>query len=128
MGVTSKWLDKSQTMICYNITGQWTWDELWTVIHDMRAQSDGHPYPIDIVADFTESRHVPNDALTHLRKLMATRPTNRRLSVFICPNNVMIRSLVSMAKPLLPRNANIHLVDTMDEALAVIQESRAGSV
>jgi hypothetical protein len=45
--------------------------------------------------------------------------------MLVCPNNIMIRSLVSMAKPLLPQDNNIHLVNSFDEALALIQESHA---
>lgn len=118
MAVHVKWWDDTRTILHYQFVGHWTWEEYWSAIEQARKYSVDE-MRVDIVADFIETGMVPGSALTHLRKAVATRPPNRGI-VVVVGTNIVVRSLISMSKPLLPRAMRFDIVDTLEEALDII--------
>ena len=118
MPVDFHYIDDKIKILHYQFKGNWTWDELWSTVDNAREVTTTAPR-VNIIADFRETGVISNDALTHLRKLVTSRPRNRGI-VVIVGSNLIVRTIINMGKPLFPRSLRFDIVDTIDEAMDII--------
>jgi hypothetical protein len=120
------WDDVLSNVIVYSVRGSWTWDDFYfgqeqakNLIHKFGTHAS-----IDIIVDLQKSRFVPNDVLTHMRKI-ATRETSMNLVVLVT-KSLYVSSLFKTLKQFVHKKTtdNIHLVETLEQAYDVINLHR----
>lgn len=123
MGVTARWWDDHRNIAYYELRGQWTWQEMWQAIYEMREISADQDR-VDVIVDVREGGIVPSQALQHMRKMVMTRPPNRGIVVIVGTSRA-VRSIVSMARPLLPRTMRFDVVDDVSQALNIVYREQS---
>jgi hypothetical protein len=127
MPVTVRWYDDAHTIILYEFSGKWTWDEFYPIYeqaYEMITGIDGKVHSICMPMDDDARGHVPVGALTHIPSIIRKTPSNGGIAAVITQGRFW-RTMDSMIGKMLPayRN-NVAFVKSLDEALERIGESQ----
>ena len=120
------WDNAEQTVGRYDLTGNWTWDELDEVMDESWAKIAKRDVVIDSILIF-ENRSLPPNAMPHLRKLATERPANTGILVAIGAG-IIQRSVVQVFtraySSTLRREVPIMFADSLDEARQILAQKR----
>ena len=122
MPVTYSWYNDNQTVLLVEFKQKWAWDDMYRVRDAVLAESTGDNR-VDVIADFSKTRHVPPNAMTHGRKALEKMHPNQGIQIFVGVPT-MLKMMFDAAKTLMPQvivDANFAFADTFDEALRIIE-------
>lgn len=128
MPITIKPFNEARDIYLYEFDGNWTWDEIYKGLVDYKESIKGTTQRIDNIIDFRQSNGIPNGAITHLKAIANSRPEQTYLAVFVTDNRFARMILEIAARLNTTINEKYKLASTMEEALAMIEESRANDV
>jgi hypothetical protein len=124
MAIRYYWQDDEKTLIRYELEGSWTWDELYGVLYEALQEIQAVGHRVDAIIDLRNTNNVPGAGLTNLKRISELNPSNSELSVFVT-SSAFLRSLYEMGSRIHQGVArHYRIVPTMDEAEALIAESR----
>ena len=86
MPITVRWDDDAHTRIYYVFSGSWKWDEFDALYTDVYKMLDTVSHTVHAVVDLRESRIVPQDTLTQMRRLTFQQHENGGITVVITDN------------------------------------------
>jgi hypothetical protein len=92
MPVQVRWYDDAQTIVLYEIEGNWTWDELYPEYRRAIQMEKSVPHRVDVLIDVRRSGRLPLNVLTHMKNFSDRQPENIGLSVVISQSQ-FIRAL-----------------------------------
>ena len=125
MGVTVHWDNDHQTVIRYDFTGHWTWDDFQAAIHTAVALRQSADTTVDVIHNLENTPNIPEGALSWLLKLRERSP-KRGAVVFAAgrffgyyKNLVAIFNQISKGS-----TAPVIVVQTLAEARAVVEKLR----
>jgi hypothetical protein len=125
MGVQAVWDNEQQTIIRYDLSGKWTWDEFFTAYETAKAMLNASPHVVHFILNPTDAasrRHLPPGIVSRIGNTARTKLPNAGITVAIGSSNV-VRSIISAAARLYPRiSKQYQFADTLDEARAIIAE------
>jgi hypothetical protein len=118
MSVEVSWVDYAQTTILRNFTGLWTWEEFYKSQEQVNAMLRSVPHKVHQILDFSETKSLPPNALTHLRNSGRNVPPNRGKSIVVTRNNFFLQ-MYNIINKLFPAiTERVVIVATRDEAMA----------
>lgn len=125
MAIHVDWHDSEQTILCYSVSGLWTWEEFYAARDLARQLADCSPAAcIDSIIDLRAGSHFPQNALMHFRRM----PTEAHFklkngAVVIVENNTFVRSMTEIMRRL-NRQAmrNFYAAPTLQAARAILAE------
>ena len=127
MTATFEWDNTEQTMGRYELTGNWTWEEIDQVMADSWAQISKLNSIVDSIMIF-ENRSLPSNAMPHLRKMATERPANTGILVAIGAG-IIQRSVVQVFtraySSTLRREVPIMFANSVDEARQLLVQKKA---
>jgi hypothetical protein len=86
MPITVTWDDDAHTRIYYVFSGSWKWDEFDTIYVDVYKMLDTVNHKVHAIVDIRQSRLLPQDTLTQMRRLTYQQHSNGGITVFITDN------------------------------------------
>jgi len=120
------WDDLDKTIICYTFFDPWTWDEYYATNpkRDMMFASSNEV--IDIILDFRKGKHLPPQAMSHIRKV-GTWDNPQRGVVIVLGVHSMLQLLANIMSSLYPQSTlkMPRPAKDMKEAHQMISEVRA---
>lgn len=120
MPIIITWYDETERVIVQTFKGAWTLEEYYRSLAEMNAMYAHRPYIVHVIGDFTEAQMAPTNLLSVRGAVEAQTPDNRGLGILVQPGR-FIEILLTMVSSLAPRfSKDLHVVATMDEALALI--------
>jgi hypothetical protein len=122
MPITVKWDNAEKTIIYYTFDGAWTWDEFNAVYQEVYAMLDTVQHKVHAIVDLRNSRLLPRDTLTQMRRLTYEQHENGGLTVFIT-TNAFAKTLYSILSNLYRRAREIfRLASTPQAAYNILHE------
>lgn len=125
MGITLVWEDDEKTILRHIYDGQWTTADLYRAIDESRRLLLEVKHPVDLIIDMRTSADPPSGVLPAYQHADRQKPDNQRLVVMVQTGKVM-QTINRVTGKVAPKTAqNRVLVDTMEEAFALIAKYRA---
>jgi hypothetical protein len=116
------WGDGAQTILRANFRGSWTWEEFHAAIQLGWDMCETVNTPIIKLNDWRESAMLPyGNVLEHFARANNNTPTFR--AVISVGASSVLAAIVPIAKQI-SGNQNRFLVDTMEEAYAIIERMK----
>lgn len=121
MSLTVDWGNTQQTIIQYNIKGQWTWLEFESALQQSIIMTLETHDTVSEIYDLTYSQPMPEDSLHFWRNAIRVMPDNRGHLVFIAGGQI-ISSLLTILERIDPGYADrLHNVDSLNQAYKLLQ-------
>jgi hypothetical protein len=125
MGVKAVWDNEQHTIVRYDLSGKWTWDEFFTAYEDAKMMLAATPYVVHFILNPTDAAsrsHLPPGIVSRIGSVGRTRLPNAGITVAVGSSN-FVKSLVNTAARLYPRiRKQYQFVETLDEARALLAE------
>lgn len=124
MGITARWYDEARRIWYEEVSDIWTVDEYWESVEATHRALDAvAPQPVYLITLARGPVRIPPGFITALRNVSIQARPHERLHVFVGGGTLVrslyrIRNIFNIQKP-------IHLVNTLEEALALIEQDIA---
>jgi len=76
MSIVVKWDTEEKSIVRYEVSGRWTWDEMYQAILEAHALADSVTYKVEAIVDMSNTRHVPGGASPHAKNMLGTTHPN----------------------------------------------------
>lgn len=121
MPISYGWDNEERTVFRCTYSGHWQMDEYLALVEGFSTQIAAAAHPVDVLADFSLSEALPRFDFLRLSALIEMKtPANQRLLVVVRPPAGMV-AVLRLVRPLMPRlTASLYMVDTLDEAYALL--------
>jgi len=124
MAVTLSWDDAEHTILRYDFTGRWTWDEFHDVLVQVVKILDQAPAEIDIIADLSQSAGIPLNLLPNIKRVAEMAHPHAGLTVYVGTSG-LLRAFGEMFSKIYPAAAAKYKFDfarTLDDARQIIRQ------
>jgi hypothetical protein len=125
MGLSVHWHNAEQTIICFKISGEWTWDDMHSGIDRCYQMMDAVQHTVATLFDVKEAAGLPPSALTNMRYLNRKRHENSGKVVIVGLSPLHRVILNTFAKLYGFSNPNgVQFVATLEAAEALLMTSQ----
>lgn len=84
MGINVYWDDPGKTILVVAYADPWTWEDYYAATEEIdRKIYQAKAVPVGIISDFTHSRSIPAQALTHFRQSASVMAANDGPTIFM---------------------------------------------
>ena len=123
MGIDLLWDDDEQTVVLAEFKGEWTWDDLHTMLNTVKRLSQERKRVLGAIIDVRSGLQLPGGSvlnragLENFRKLLSLSDDGQRGPVVVLGMNRMVRSLLD-AMTTLDKSLmlDVSFADTIEEA------------
>ncbi|MCU0513941.1 MAG: hypothetical protein MUE40_15395 [Anaerolineae bacterium] len=121
MGVRALWDNPARTVIRYELTGNWTWEEFYLANEQSRRLLLEVDYVVHfiVIPDAVAMHYIPTNAITHIISIWRKAPANTGVTVII-HQNPLVRPLLVMLRRLNHRIGEKYHIATGEEAARTI--------
>jgi hypothetical protein len=128
MPVNICWFNENQTILVYEFTGNWTWNEFYPQYQQVMEMTRDIPHRIDVLLDMRRAGRLPLNILTHVRNISDRQTANAGLSVIVT-NSQFIRAMYQAGCKFYGGIQHYFGVATsIEEAIAMFEEARQQAV
>ena len=124
MTINARWFNDEQTIVILEISGRWTWDELYVAyeqVLSMMSSKTGNIHAIMNRAQDEYRSYAPPNAIVHSVSLIRKLPKNFGLGVIVDSGSQGLRALYdAIARIYPPFGRKLAIVTTLDEAITRI--------
>jgi hypothetical protein len=128
MPVSFRWFDSDKTILILDISGRWTWDELFQAYDQNLAdiQQTRHTVYVLMLRAQDEFKHyVPPNAIVHSISMIRRLPSNIGMGIIVDSDSRILRAIHdAIARLYQPYGHKVAMVATMDEAMAQIEAAK----
>lgn len=126
MSISVGWHDVDQTIVRYDFSGVWNWDEVYGAVETAIEMEESVTYRVDVILNLLDSAHVPPNAITHVKNIATTKmPDNLKMAVLVTENRAM-QVLFNIGSRLYRKiEEKFYVATSLETALNVITQSRA---
>jgi hypothetical protein len=89
MSVRIEWYDPENTIIYYEFTGHWTWEEFEAAYQQSLAMMKGVSDKVDFIVNMSHTDYVPPGALYHFKKIVEADHPMRGTTIWVGVNALM---------------------------------------
>lgn len=106
MPVQLKWWDDTETILHYQFSDPWDWNEYDTTLRQGRAWMKTKTHYVGVLNDMAQTTRLPTSLLSKARGYISTKPKNTGLVVYATENRfiVMMFQMFSKVYPKLAEN------------------------
>jgi len=115
MSITVKWDNDEETVLCYEIKGNWTLQEFDAAIEETYALCENYTGLPHIILDMRNTREVADGILVQLRKAMRLIPEFNG-TVCVVTNSTEIRTGVKMFMRIFKPDIALYIVNSLKSA------------
>jgi len=128
MPVTLDWLDNTKSVIHCQYTGARDWEELYHAASLAGSMMNGARHTVHILIDAQHSAGLPRSSpFPHFKRAISHLPTNAGV-VIIISQKLFVKMALSLVTKFYDTGDHLHLVGTMEEATAILNERRGKQV
>jgi hypothetical protein len=127
MSALISWYDEANRIVMLKFSEQWTWTDLRDALREAHSLTHPNADRTDYFLDLRDSSLLPNGAIQQVRNIASEIPPNWGVSVVV-HNSLFIQVMIQAIRRLHPElAARFQLAETIEEGLALIEESRVTS-
>lgn len=124
MPVTNIWDNDEKTIIRMDVSGRWTWDEMYAASTVGYSMLESVPHVVYPILDFSQSHGMPNNAITHARNMMGKQHPRTGMTVFVGANTLFVNlwRIFIRLYSLLSREQDFTFANSLDEARQILMD------
>lgn len=126
MSITAVWLDDTKTTILREFSGSWTWDEFYKSQGEVNAMLRSVDHLVNQIFDFSTTKSLPPNTLTHLRNSGRNMPENRGKSIVVTQSMFYQRMYLILQRMFPAVTQRVVIVPTREAALEKLSPTEAG--
>ena len=130
MPVINVWDNDAKTIIRMEVSGRWTWDEMYAASTAGYAMLDSVNHVVYPIIDFSASLGMPPNAITHARNMMGKQHPRTGMTVFVGANTLFVslwRVFIRLYA-LFSREQDFTFANSLDAARDLIAQNRQHKV
>ena len=116
MSIVINWDNPEKTIIRWDFSGAWNWDEYGAVKVGFDAMLREVDHTVDVIANLQHSPTLPRNAFTKFKYFTRTTPPNRGLIVFVGTNLLVRVTVETLGKAFKELAQYIAFADTVESA------------
>jgi hypothetical protein len=120
MGISVEWDNSEKTIVRFDYSGKWTWDEFYTYVKQANELMDTVDYRCVSIVDMSKSRYLPPGAAVHIRNIIrqSMSHNNSGITVFINADTIvkMFIDALRLNYPDIKDFSNFMYAKTLDAA------------
>jgi hypothetical protein len=125
MSIELHWDNDQQTVMRCDFSADWTWDELFAALEQVRQIASGREDKIGAIIDVSSEAGLPGglgaEALQHVETMLAAGAEEKRGPVVVAGASPFLKSLVEILATLSSHaTTDVYFADTLDEARAIM--------
>lgn len=120
MSIAVDWSDDEQTIILYDIKGQWSWLEFESGLQQSIVQTMEVLHMVHEIYDLTYSQPFPENSLDFWRNALRVMPDNRGHMVFVGTEKNVSALLVRLRRMYPGYADRLHTADTLRQAYKLV--------
>lgn len=124
MPIRVYWDSPDKTVIRFDVTGRWTWDEFFTAHREARKMLDGVNHSVHFVTnpiDVVSFNHVPPGFLSKMMNLY--RYNQRKTGVSIMVGGPFVQVMTQLAVRIMPQVAGqLQTACSLDQARSLLNK------
>jgi len=125
MPIRVGWGDREQTYIYVQFIGSWSWDDYYAAHESWNILAERVSHKVATLVNFTDSRSVPQGALTHFRRSFSVE-NHKRGEFIVVGADTMLYTFGHMLKQMHPElNDLLHAMKTVEEAQQYLESQQA---
>lgn len=122
MSVTVRWYDVEKTIILYDVSGRWTWDEFFEAydkaIQMMETSEQAVIHGIINTLPDVPLTYMPTNTIAGFINAVRRLPHKAGIGVMVNPGSRLLRAMHdTVGRLYAPYNRRVALVNTFEEAL-----------
>ena len=125
MSVTIQWDNEEKTILRYDMSGFWTWDEFFPAFEQGKQMISEVEHEVSFIVnplDNQSRNHIPTSVLTHIRSINRNVPPNAGPTVSVSVSN-FARALIRTLSYLAPQIAERYFfADSLEQARILLKE------
>jgi len=128
MGIRVDWDNEEQTVIRFQASGKWTWDDLFTGLDRVEVMSADVPHTVHAIIDLREADAIPSGMFFSFNgkkqaEKLASKADQSRGRIVIAGANGMIRSIFDTFRKFnRSMSEGVHFTDTLRQARAYLAQ------
>jgi hypothetical protein len=122
MPITVVWDNDQKTILHYTYTGKWTWAEYEAVVDQAAQLVKDIDYQIDVIADFSETSLLPDQAIHGFKKSLDTRPINFGVAVLVTQRIFITRLVDAFSRLYRKIGQKLVIAPSVSEARAILAQ------
>lgn len=124
MSVNVLWDNEDKTVLRYEFTTPWTWDEYYSAACQAEILLKEAQHSSDTIVDFTAVGGLPIGALTHLRHAAELTPSNGPHTTVMTGVSPYIKTIDDLMAKLFPgTNQVVRHAKSVDEARRILAKA-----
>lgn len=131
MGITVSWDDSNSTIIRYDLTGLWNWDDYFTAVEASAKMMESVNHPVGIIANFRADTMVPHNPTVRTPEVIPQdrKPMPRNLGLIVVTGGAGFLEvmLVGFCRAYHRVGKRFLVAGSLDDARALILERLRGS-
>jgi len=116
MNVLVSWDNKKHTVIRYDFSPRWTWDEFSTATAEAYTMTRSVEHKVHTISNFRPGASLPPNALFQFRKAMANAPSNRGINVIVGSSTFIKMMVTTFSRFNRQLGERLKVVDTLGDA------------
>lgn len=126
MPIEVTWFNDSQSVVYIAVSDPWTWDDFFATSRQASALTQSVSHEVCFLADFTHSKQFPRGlSLQRVRVVLDFKQSNSGVLVSFGVSPFMRVMLNTVLTAVGRVRANAVIVNTLEDALQVMEEHRA---
>lgn len=124
MPITIDWYDVEKTILRYEFTGQWSWEELHQAMDEVQEQMASVSTRVDVIIDVSQSKRIPAGALSQMRGGTLKASENWGMGVFVGTGTFLNALLTTFSRVYPKMGQRYQSASTTAEAYQLILKNR----
>ncbi|MEQ8676506.1 MAG: hypothetical protein RLP44_29510 [Aggregatilineales bacterium] len=121
MAINVGWDNDEQTVICYQFSGTWTWQDAEAALETSFSLTETVAHKVHVIVDMRHSKGLPDGIILKINKVLQIAPSNRGNIVIVGANSLM-KTTLRMAGRIHKAVANrIATAETFEDAYALLR-------
>lgn len=126
MAITVSWLDDTQTMLRYDVSGAWTWQDLAEALNQGNDLMDSVSHRVEVIVDMSGSAGMPANMIELGRRMTGIRRPENMGVVVVIQGGALLEALVgTMRRIYKGLDQSILYADTLEAARAAAVAARS---
>lgn len=121
MPIKVSWDNEAKTIVRYDFSGPWTWEEFHRAVDAIHALVKSVPHTVDYIAN-VPNLHLPQGtALSHIRRAIRTAPPNSGV-LMVTDGGLFVNAIIGIVSRV---GGYVRTANTIEDARAKILERQA---
>jgi len=124
MGIAVSWDNPQRTIICFDFSQGWDWDDVYAASDQATTMLDSVEHTVHIIMDIRNGGKIPGDLMSHAERIASGHHPRRGMMIVVGANR-LLRTVGGGLRKLFPdATRNVIFASDLEEAYEIIADGQ----